>query len=651
MLANPLNVTLLSSQLITSPAIWDNRASLQTGRRILGVFSAAATAILQNDTADQPRTPYTRRRGLEREAWVKAVVNGADEKSPRWRHLPLLGGILLGFETQNRQGLPPQIRRKLESALAKAVQLSLEETKAFDGIAAHCITMVLNYTFEFLSDWERSQFDYSRLLPIMVHAAFFSSEGLEGIYFLGAIDREIVEVPGKKFNWSSHSYSYNHLQSIASRPLVSSLGSLSRLIAHALENVSDADLVLNTVNSVSDFVRTLMVQWRQNKLSEVDPSEEADFLDAESLKTTIPELWKLLRSCMFSVIIILRAVLGRVLNDPVLAAGRSAPSLSMQILQILRNLSFISFRIGQDASSQYVFVNLTAIDILAQYPDLAENFVRTIKPSELGQIPEHPLERCLDLFFLNTVEHFTLVLSPESNDELVISAALPYLASGGDNKLLEIFEAAHSVVLSVFAAPLNAEITAKYLPFYIDNLFMVFPRNLSARQFCLAIRSVVQITTPPSPLANSHPLLASIILELVHDRACQASSAALPPPPQSQGAADVVVDPPLSEQAVLILALIDSIFFLRVEDLEEWLPLAAKLISMVQNAEMRAVCIQRLWDALSSGEMNHENAHFCVTWWSTRGGRELVLFDTETESSNDPHMSGAIETTGRQNKL
>ena len=494
MLANPLNVTLLSSQLLTSPAIWDNSASLQTCRRILGVFSAAATAILQNDIADQPRTPYTKRRGLEREAWVKAVVNGADEKSPRWRHLPLLSGILLGFEAQNRQGLPPQIRRKLESALARAIQLSLEETKAFDGVAAHCITMVLNYTFEFLSDWERSQFDYGRLLPIMVQAAFFSREGLEGIYFLGAIDREIVEVQGKKFKWPSHSYTYNHVKSIASRPLVSSLGPLSRLIAHALENVPDADLVLNTVNSVSDFVRTLMVQWRQNKLSEVDPSEEADFLDVESLKTTIPDLWKLLRSCMFSVIIILRAVLGRVLNDLVLAAGRSmiplsirrylhaetnnapgAPFLSMQILHIIRNLSFISLRIGQDASSQYMFVNLAAIDILTQYPDLAENFVRTIKPSELGQIPEHPLERCLDLFFLNTVEHFTLVLSPESNDELVISAALPYLASGGDNKLLEIFEAAHSVVLSVFAAPQNAEITAKYLPFYIDNLFLVLP--------------------------------------------------------------------------------------------------------------------------------------------------------------------------------
>jgi hypothetical protein len=150
-----------------------------------------------------------------------------------------------------------------------------------------------------------------------------------------------------------------------------------------------------------------------------------------------------------------------------------APFVAVQSLHILRNLYFISSRIGQNASSQYSFVNLVAIDIVAQYPDLAENLLRTIRPAELGQIPGHPLERCLDLFFLNTAEHFTLTLSPQVNEELIISAALPYLAAGGSNRLLEIFEAAHSVVLAVFSAPPNADITAKHLPFYVDNLFAV----------------------------------------------------------------------------------------------------------------------------------------------------------------------------------
>jgi hypothetical protein len=150
-----------------------------------------------------------------------------------------------------------------------------------------------------------------------------------------------------------------------------------------------------------------------------------------------------------------------------------APYLSMQALHILRNMYFISSRIGQNASSQQTFVLLAAIDILSQYPDLAENFLRSIKPSEIGQIPAHPVERCLDLFFLNAAEHFPLVLSPGTNEELLLSAAFPYLAAGANNLLLEIFEAAHSLVLVVFAIPHNSELAAKHLPFYIDNLFAV----------------------------------------------------------------------------------------------------------------------------------------------------------------------------------
>lgn len=87
---------------------------------------------------------------------------------------------------------------------------------------------------------------------------------------------------------------------------------------------------------------------------------------------------------------------------------------------------------------------LAAIDILAQYPDLAENFLHNIKPSDIGQIPVHPVERCLDLFFLNTAKHFPLVLSSEASEELPLTAAFPNLATGANSLLLEIFEAAQA---------------------------------------------------------------------------------------------------------------------------------------------------------------------------------------------------------------
>lgn len=150
-----------------------------------------------------------------------------------------------------------------------------------------------------------------------------------------------------------------------------------------------------------------------------------------------------------------------------------APYLCMQSLHILRNLYFISSRTGQTGSSQQNFVFLAAIDILSQYPDLAEKFLRSIKPRDIGQIPDHPVERCLDLFFLNTAEHFPVILTPETSEELLLSAAFPYLAAGANSLLLEIFEAAHSLTLVVFAIPHNAELAAKHLPFYIENLFAV----------------------------------------------------------------------------------------------------------------------------------------------------------------------------------
>ncbi|KAK1141490.1 hypothetical protein N8T08_009030 [Aspergillus melleus] len=659
-LANPLNLSLLSSQLLAAPAIWDHAVDLHACRKILSVFNTAAIAFVQNETSDDPRIPYVKPKKIERDAWVKAVVSGADDKSPRWRHVLLIGGLLLGFEGQNRQGLSWNVRKKVEMALVTAAQLALEELNPDNEIEGLCITMVLNYSFELLSDYERTMINYDRLLPVLMQSVYSSSEGLEGGYFLGTVDKDIVEAAGKRFQWPEHSITFARVTAISSSPLVSALGPLSRLISHAVENVRDSGLVARSVDHLADFVRTLMVQWRQNKLSEVDRAEEAEFLDVESLKSTIPSLWKLLRNCLYSVVIVLRAVLGRVLNDHVLAANRSAPFLSMQSLHILRNLYFISSRIGPNASSQHMFVTLTAVDILAQYPDLAENFLKSIKPNELGQIPAHPLERCLDLYFLNTAELFTPILSPKFSEDLLICAAVPYLPAGGNNHLLEIFEAAHSVVLAVFAIPDNASVAASHLPFYIDNLFAVFPDNLSIRQFRLAFKTVLQVTAPPSPIANKQPLLPSILLEVLHDRALRASTDVLPQPSSST---TTPLDmerppPPLSEQAALTLSLIDGLCFLRVEDLQEWLPLTASLINVIPDAEMRAACVERFWEALSSGEMDVERAHYCVTWWSTLGGRELVLFgpegaalDGSAQDSQGAFMSGAVGGVAPESKL
>lgn len=147
--------------------------------------------------------------------------------------------------------------------------------------------------------------------------------------------------------------------------------------------------------------------------------------------------------------------------------------MAIHTLHILRNLYFISSRQGQNAFSQYMFVYLSAIDVLSDYPVQAEAFLTEIQPAQPGHIPEHPLDRCYDLFFLNTAEHFTLCLSPNTNEQLLVATARTYLGIGGDQRLLEIFEAAHSVMLAVLSAPQNVDLTIQYMPSYVDALFKV----------------------------------------------------------------------------------------------------------------------------------------------------------------------------------
>lgn len=140
---------------------------------------------------------------------------------------------------------------------------------------------------------------------------------------------------------------------------------------------------------------------------------------------------------------------------------------------MLRDLSFISTRFGANTFSQYIFVYFTAIDILSQYPAQAESFLEDIKPTEIGSIPPHPLDRCHDLYFLDIAEHFPLVLSPEVNEKLLLRASMPYLGVGEDQRLLEAFEAAHSVILAIFLAPQNFNLIISHIHSYIDALFQV----------------------------------------------------------------------------------------------------------------------------------------------------------------------------------
>jgi len=88
------------------------------------------------------------------------------------------------------------------------------------------------------------------------------------------------------------------------------------------------------------------------------------------------------------------------------------------------------------------------------------------------------------------------------------------------------------------------------------------------------------------------------------------------------------------------MTLIDSLPFLPIPALEEWLSITAESISLVEGADLLHQCRQRFWEVISTGEMDVVRAQVCVSWWNTEGGKERV-FSVLPLQDEGPFISGA----------
>jgi hypothetical protein len=275
-----------------------------------------------------------------------------------------------------------------------------------------------------------------------------------------------------------------------------------------------------------------------------------------------------------------------------------------------------------------------------------------IRPNELATFPTGHLQRTLDLFFLNLAEHLPLTLSTEACDELIIKPALSYLSSDEpiSPSMVELFESAHCAVLSVMSCPQHGPLIIRMAPFYIVRLFESFPRNISTRQFRVAFKTVMQIVSPPFPVAASEPHLSETLLEMLLSHMANASTAPLPPGPDAASRGEPAQKPeePMSEQSSLTLALVDSLPFLPLPLVDEWLTITAQALNAIADSRLRETVKKRFWDILVSGEMDVERAAIGVAWWGTKGGRELVLYGGAPEI---PMMSGALSSDEKTSRL
>ena len=160
-------------------------------------------------------------------------------------------------------------------------------------------------------------------------------------------------------------------------------------------------------------------------------------------------------------------------------------------------------------------------------------------------------------------------------------------------------------------------------------------------------------------IAAANPMLAATLLEIVHERALHASTDRLlsdpvetpitsPLPEQEE---DMSFQ--LSEQTTLISTLTDALPSLSLELLIEWLPLTASLVNRIPDLPVRDRSRSHFWDVIVGGDMDPERSQVCVTWWTSEGGRELLLYGGMESSEADQQylMSGGLNEEKMAAKL
>ncbi|KAH7162351.1 hypothetical protein B0J13DRAFT_7037 [Dactylonectria estremocensis] len=649
-LSNPLNLGVLTSQLLTAPAIWQHTGGVRNSIRIMSVYNSAALRVHNNEVARREGSEHQEGGGLGCEQWARAVAKGADDRSRRWQHLLVLTGVLMGMEGEERRSLSRSLRNTLEGAVVTAANLALETQLADGPVAGASIVMALNFAFPLLSDYHKTLINCNALLPLAVWA-ITAEEGFCDGQFLADIGAEVAESPSHQLAWSPMTPSFHQVQELDRRPIMANLGPLAKLTGYVVQHVTDTRVVLHAQDTLLAFTQAVLGAWQSNRLSEVDPAMEGPSLTPETLRTTWPALWALLRKLMYGVVIMLQAIVSRSLLDPHMLNNLAAPGIATKSLHVLRNLFFISSRNGNNAFQVYTFTYLTSIDVISRNAAMAYTFLHEIRPAENAPVFATYLQGTLDLFYLNLAEHLPLTLSTEACEALIIKPATAYISHEGamTASMIELFESAHSAILSTLSCPQHSPLTIQITPFYIIKLFESFPRQISTRQFRVAFKTVMQIVSPPFPIAEMEPHFSETLLEMLRSYTAAASTAPIPPTPNAVSAAASSERPedPLSPQSSLTLALVDSLPYLPLPLMEEWLTVAAQAMYEIADPALREPVKRRFLDILVSGEMDVERAAIGVAWWGTHGGRDSVM-----SGGREPAMmSGALDAAERTSHL
>ncbi|EIW81326.1 hypothetical protein CONPUDRAFT_144146 [Coniophora puteana RWD-64-598 SS2] len=447
----------------------------------------------------EPSTLFTPGVGTRLRRWATAIIRGFEGGHAIVR-LACCSGLLLGLEDVHKR-LPPKQRDVKARAEDELVMIVADVIDVFYSADP--------WGREFQPDTEAGEVDARSLctlvmaqglllvpaekfaalpLPSLLHfSAMTIDNAFQSGTFLSSLPSSALRTPEGRLFISSSAPVSESLRKLAASPVISSMGSLSKLCATTLAHLIDRrenlalPQVLQTFEALRELCARVESDWRASALSEI--SSEDDI--APETRELTSAIWSLLKILLFTTIMVTEAGLSAVVYLspdtanaprgsprespdstpwPRSTSGVTSPTLALSTLHTLSHLSFVISQFGgagQGAFSELKREFYLALDILSADKQESERFVEELCRPFLSQSPGEVstsiklansntvLNQAQKAYVLSSVEQLLPVLSTRTIRETVFPLCYPHLSDPGHR---ETYESAHSVVLGIFAS-------------------------------------------------------------------------------------------------------------------------------------------------------------------------------------------------------
>ncbi|OLL26313.1 Peroxisomal membrane protein PEX17 [Neolecta irregularis DAH-3] len=599
---NSRNVTLLTRALIQSPALW-KQSQLTNAILIYHCFFTAAQGKVEMGF------PYLNRKG-----WCDAILEALEHEEPAWKKIPILCGLMSGFCSTKRQFLSSNLRTMYLNTTRPVIQ-KVRKMNSLEDLDA----VVWLWTWSRIS---RNAPKYTTRIVASQNTVFLavqvflqnSNSFIEALYSSNAD----IGIENDRFCWKDSSTSYNSLHNYLKHPLHSHASSIARFLSEMLdasELIVDKGLLMIS-DELMKLSQKLLEAWKAVPFSNLEQSAEADSIEQQTLSTTLPTLWQAIKDLYFVAITLLQAVSTQMIHSRQISESTRI-IVATKNLNILRNFSFVSYRLGHSAFANYRFIWSSAIDILASDKIASLGYLKSVLIEEVCTEATPLLERLASQWFLDSSEELAPLTCVRFVETYVLPFVIPFLESKPNKTMKPLYESAHSAMLAIVGSNELKSLSIKLLPRYTAVVLEQFPSYLSFRQFKLAISTLFRISAPQSPLSFLDPLLSDQILSLLHTKIKIASHS------------KTVDESGTTEYTACILTLVECLPSISVCLLQHTLE---KIATYGNNVAQRRELADRVWSVITN-DIDMERAAIAVKWWCSQNGREKMLGSTGEKNS------------------